>query len=460
MFKSIIMLFLMSVSSLIQAAEISDPIQHCLDIRRLVDAKFKKKMMEPGPDRLHFTFHPVSASAIPMVQPKGNMNEIIQALNHQIANCKRKNHELQAISIAGKRYTRDEWCLDTNSQMLTFAQAAHGDVQQYFASIKNEFDWYQSDGWPVAHSGFKKHDFQFTAYYAPAAVEGSKVANGAYRYPLYSNPGVVHVPSERKKLGLKGPLCGKDPLSQVERPYCMKNAQGEYSIAPDRREIEQGALSSKYIIAYVKNPNDPAFIMLQGSGSLKLDGSLYHINFSGTNGRPRTMLGRLVQCAQDPTCGGNIEEIKRCAEDHNCHDENKLRCNLSKEIRLSSASEQRIRHYLDAPAQRNIAQDLRSRDQSYVFFKKETGGPYGSENIPITPHASCATDHQLIPVGMNFIYTVKNTTSWCVAQDSGGAIIGAHVDCYKGEGDVAEAEANAVNHAGSLYIALPKHAKS
>lgn len=44
-----------------------------------------------------------------------------------------------------------------------------------------------------------------------------------------------------------------------------------------------------------------------------------------------------------------------------------------------------------------------------------------------------------------------------MAQDAGGAIVGAHIDVYKGEGDQAGVEANQINHAGSLYVALPKH---
>jgi membrane-bound lytic murein transglycosylase len=168
------------------------------------------------------------------------------------------------------------------------------------------------------------------------------------------------------------------------------------------------------------------------------------------------MLGRIVQCAQDPTCGGNLDTMERCAKDPKCHDEAKLRCNVSKEIRQSAASEKQIRQYLDHPLNRHKAADLRNRDQSYVFFAKEDGGPYGSDNISLTPHASCATDHRAIPVGMNFIYNCKNATSWCVAQDTGGAIVGAHVDVYKGEGDQAGIEANDLNHTGSLYVALPK----
>ena len=100
---------------------------------------------------------------------------------------------------------------------------------------------------------------------------------------------------------------------------------------------------------------------------------------------------------------------------------------------------------------------MRNRDQSFVFFAKEAGGPYGSENITLTPHVSCATDHKVIPIGMSFIYDCKQSTSWCVSQDAGGAIMGAHVDVYKGEGNQAGIEANQLNHGGSLYVALPKY---
>ena len=99
---------------------------------------------------------------------------------------------------------------------------------------------------------------------------------------------------------------------------------------------------------------------------------------------------------------------------------------------------------------------MRNRDQSYVFFAREDGGPYGSENISLTSHASCATDHKVIPIGVPFIYHCKKATSWCVAQDAGGAIMGAHVDVYKGEGYQAGVEANDLNHSGSLFVALPK----
>ncbi|WBV69509.1 MltA domain-containing protein [Legionella pneumophila] len=454
MFQSILIIALMTFSFITKAALPADPIQRCLDIRRLVDITSRQKMAAKEPGVLRFKFHKISASELPLDNPVGNMDEVIQALNNQIENCNNSYGEFQTVTIAGHQFKRQEWCLNTNKKMLTLAKAAHGDFKKFLSSIKTEFDWYKSDGWPENHAGFKKGEFQFTAYYAPAAVEARTNRGGAFLYPLYSNPGVVSVILESKKYNLKT-LCGVDPLSKVMRGFCLKNADGTYSVAPDREEIEHGALNPKYIIGYLKDPNDSAFLMLQGSGSLLLDGKLFHINYDGANGRPRTMLGRIVQCAQDPTCGGNLDKMERCAKDPKCHDEAKLRCNVSKKIRQSAASEKLIRQYLNNLTP-DKADNLRNRDQSYVFFAKEDGGPYGSENISLTPHVSCATDHRVIPVGMNFIYHCKKATSWCVAQDAGGAIIGAHVDVYKGEGNQAGVEANQLNHTGTLFVALPK----
>lgn len=445
----------MTFSAITQAALPNDPIQRCLDIRRLADFTTRQKMAAKEPGVLRFKFHKISASELPLDNSVGNMDEVIKALNNQIVNCNKKHAEFQTVTIAGQKFKRQEWCLNTNQKMLALAKEAHGNFQKYLASIKSEFDWYKSDGWPENHAGFKKGEFQFTAYYAPAPLEARTKYDGAFLYPIYSNPGVVQATSESKKLHLNTPLCGVDPLTQIARGFCLKNANNTYSLVPDREEINHGALNPKYIIGYVKDPNDPAFLMLQGSGSLLLDGKLFRLNYDGANGRPRTMLGRIVQCAQDPTCGGNLNTMERCAKDPKCHDEAKLRCNVSKKIKQSGGSEKLIRQYLNSlPPEK--AEDLRNRDQSFVFFAKEDGGPYGSDNIPLTPHASCATDHRVIPIGMNFIYQSKKTTSWCVAQDAGGAIVGAHVDVYKGEGNQAGIEANGLNHAGSLYVALPK----
>lgn len=449
MFQFVLIIALMTSSMISQAALPNDPIQRCLNIRRLVDITTRQKIAAKEPGVLRFKFHKISASKLPLENAVGNMDEVISALNNQIQNCNKNKGEIQTVTIAGHQFKRQEWCLNTNKKMLALAQAAHGDFHKYLASIKTEFDLYQSEGWPENHAGFKKGDVHFTAYYAPAPIEARRKRGGEFLYPIYSNPGVI-------KSNLTAPLCGVDPISKVARGFCQKDANGKYTLVPDREEIDHGALNPKYIIGYVKDPNDLAFLMLQGSGSIRLDGKIFHLNYDGANGRPRTMLGRIVQCAQDPTCGGSLDTMEACAKDPKCHDEAKLRCNLSKVVRQTGAAEKLIRQYLDNPRNRDKARDLRNRDQSFVFFVKEEGGPFGSEKIALTPHSSCATDHKVIPIGINFIYNCKKTTSWCVAQDAGGAIMGAHVDIYKGEGDYAGREANEINHSGSLFVILPK----
>ena len=457
MHRFVFIIALMIFSIITQAALPTDPIQRCLDIRRFVDFTTRQKMAAKEPGVLRFKFHKISETELSLDNPVGNMKEVITALNNQLENCQKSHGQIQSVTIAGRLVKRQEWCFKTTKKMLELAKAAHGNFSKYLANIKTEFDWYKSDGWPENHAGFKKGEFQFTAYYAPAAIEARTQPSGAFLYPIYRNPGVVNVALESKKLKLQTPLCGVDPLTNMIRGFCLKNTDGTYSVAPDRHEIDHGALHSKYVIGYVKDPNDPAFLMVEGSGALILNNQLFHLNYDGSNGRPRTMLGRIVQCAQDPTCGGNLDTMERCAKDPKCHNEAKLRCNVSKKIRQSAASEKQIREYLDHPLNRSKAADLRNRDQSFVFFAKEDGGPYGSENITLTPHTSCATDHKVIPIGMSFIYQSKNSTSWCIAQDAGGAIMGAHVDVYKGEGDQAGVEANALNHTGALFVALPKH---
>lgn len=456
MSRAILFIILATFSIITDATLPNDPIQRCLDVRRYADFTNRQKMAAKEPGVLRFKFHKVSPRELPPALYSGGMDEVIRALTNQLKNCRKKYAEFKVITIAHHSYKRQEWCEQTSLKMLELAKASQGDYQQFLTNIKSAFDWYKSEGWPENHSGFKRGDFQFTAYYAPAPIEAHSKKGGGFTFPIYSNPGVISASLEAKRLKLKTPLCGVDPLTHMMHGYCLKNPNGSYSVVPNREEIEKGALHPKYIIGYVKDPNDPAFLMVQGAGSLILDGQQIHVNYDGYNGRPRTMLGRIVQCAQDPTCGGNLDTMERCAHDPKCHDEAKLRCNVSKEIKQSAGNEKLIRMYLDNPLNRDKADNLRNRDQSYVFFAKTSEGPYGSENIILTPHASCATDHKVIPIGMSFIYNCKNATSWCVAQDAGGAIVGAHVDLYKGEGVQAGREANAVNHSGTLYVALPK----
>lgn len=136
MFQSILIIALMTFSFITKAALPADPIQRCLDIRRLVDITSRQKMAAKEPGVLRFKFHKISASELPLDNPVGNMDEVIQALNNQIENCNNSYGEFQTVTIAGHQFKRQEWCLNTNKKMLTLAKAAHGDFKNFYRASK------------------------------------------------------------------------------------------------------------------------------------------------------------------------------------------------------------------------------------------------------------------------------------------------------------------------------------
>src|SRR5471030_2974736 len=108
MFQSALVIALMTFSIIAQATLPADPIQRCLDIRRLTDITTRQKMAAKEPGVLRFKFHKISASELPLDNPVGNMDEVINALNNQIENCNNHQGEVQAVTIAGHIFKRQE----------------------------------------------------------------------------------------------------------------------------------------------------------------------------------------------------------------------------------------------------------------------------------------------------------------------------------------------------------------
>ncbi len=129
MLQSIFIIIMMVVSLSAQAVLPDDPIQHCLDVRRLADYTTRQKMAAKEPGVFRFKFHKVSPSELPLGNATGNMDEVIKALNNQIENCNKYRGELQVVTIANKKFTRQEWCHNSNQKMLGLAKAAKGNFQ-------------------------------------------------------------------------------------------------------------------------------------------------------------------------------------------------------------------------------------------------------------------------------------------------------------------------------------------
>jgi membrane-bound lytic murein transglycosylase len=75
-------------------------------------------------------------------------------------------------------------------------------------------------------------------------------------------------------------------------------------------------------------------------------------------------------------------------------------------------------------------------------------------------------DRELVPPGASTLIDVKKfgaakgscprISTFAIAQDTGGAILGAHVDWYFGAGAAAGSVAGKMNNAGSFYVAVPR----
>ncbi len=133
---------------------------------------------------------------------------------------------------------------------------------------------------------------------------------------------------------------------------------------------------------------------------------------------------------------------------------------------------QAIREYLHSHPDKLA--DVLSRNQSYVFFRLDTGPSLGNIGVALTPDRSIATDSRLFPKGaLAFISSQKPVIEngvikewvpfarFVMNQDTGGAIKGAgRVDLFCGRGSSAELTAGNLQQEGRLYFLVRKKNKT
>ena len=267
-----------------------------------------------------------------------------------------------------------------------------------------------------------------TGYYEPL-LAGSRTRKAPYLYPIYGVPDDLltidlgDLRPDLKGQRLRGRIEGKRVV-----PY--------YS----RAELEAGggALKGRALL-YVDDPIDLFFLMIQGSGRIRLDnGRTVRLNYADQNGHPYRSIGRLLIDRGD--------------------------------LKAEQASMQGIKAW----ARSNPAKlaELLNANPSYVFFR-ETGtgdggdlpGPQGAQGVPITAGRSVAVDPGFVPLGT----PVWLATTWpnsarplerlMLAQDTGGAIRGANrADFFWGFGDEAGREAGRMRQSGEMWLLWPSGA--
>lgn len=204
------------------------------------------------------------------------------------------------------------------------------------------------------------------------------------------------------------------------------------SAAYSRTEIDAGALAGKQLeLAWVDDPVGAYFLGVQGSGQIRLqDGATLRVGYDGKNGRPYVAIGHLL--------------VDRG------------------EIPLQQLTMDTLRSWIKSHGDAGTA--LMRENPSFVFFKEVGGdGPYGTEQVALTPRRSLAVDHEFIPLGVPLWLDAKErfiagaTRRLVIAQDTGAAIKGpVRGDLFWGSGDAAATAAGAMNALGRYYLLLPQ----
>lgn len=193
-----------------------------------------------------------------------------------------------------------------------------------------------------------------------------------------------------------------------------------------RAEIDAGALAGRGLeLAWTDDAFELFSLHVQGSGRARFpDGHVGGIRFAGTNGLPFRSLGLVM--------------IQR---------------GLLAREEASLFSIRRVMKTLPEAEQRA----LMAENPRYVFFTMTDGskGPVGSMGVELTAMRSVATDPELVPPGTIAYIATPTIRRFVVAQDTGGAIRGAHADLFAGSGEAAEQFAGGQKERGMMWVLVP-----
>jgi membrane-bound lytic murein transglycosylase A len=263
----------------------------------------------------------------------------------------------------------------------------------------------------------------FTGYYEPVA-EGARFPSDIYTTPLYSRPTNL-VTQRLRRSGGKG-KAGKRTVKRGGAPYF------------DRTQIEEGALAGRgHEIVWLKDPIDAFFAEIQGSVRVRLEnGKVIRLNYADKNGHPYFAVGSVL--------------IQRGI------------------VSREEMSMQKIREFMEKNPEEG--KELRRMNKSYVFFRETDLGEHdeaiGAQGISLTAARSIAVDRKIhtygMPVFVNALLPIvgEKPDTWfrrlTIAQDTGGAIIGAaRADIYLGAGDEAARAAGRFKHNGQFVMLVP-----
>ncbi len=271
----------------------------------------------------------------------------------------------------------------------------------------------------------------FTGYFEPN-YEGRLNQGDEFQYPVYSTPQDL-LEIDLSKFSDKY----KNHKRLVARVNDLKSTIVPYYSREQINLMEDFQTKSKPLV-WLKSRVDRFFLEVQGSGRIILDNNKeLRIHYAKSNGNAYQSIGRYL--------------IKK------------------NEILKENMSMQAIRKWLELNPER--MDEVLHHNKSFVFFKKETGGPYGCLGVEVTAFRSIATDSYLFPKGGLCFLQLRlpdkadpkplkeweKSSLFVLNQDTGGAIKGsARADLFCGNGEYAKFTAGHMNQYGKLFFLVLK----
>lgn len=245
-----------------------------------------------------------------------------------------------------------------------------------------------------------------TSYFEPE-LQASRLPQGAFNVPLYAAPA---------QLRSRQPWFSRQEIDTLAQA--------------------QDALQGR-VIAYLDSAVDAMSLQIQGSGRVRItepDGQirLVRLAFAGHNGHTYASIGRYL------------------IDQHGLRD----------------ASWPGIKDWLARHPQ--LQQTVLWQNPRVVFFKEEPlntfdagFGPRGAQGVALTPGRSIAVDPRSIPYGtpvwLSSSGSLQNLQRLVLAQDTGGAIVGAvRADYFAGWGAQAGEFAGRMKQPLQLWALWPK----
>lgn len=309
-----------------------------------------------------------------------------------------------------------------------------GKPQALRQAITQEFDCYQ-----VHFDG--SSEMLITSYHAPI-YRGALVQSAEFPHPIYARPqDLIRI---RPSLFPEKFLRPGESLRN-DRVVARLDSKTQ-DVVPyyTRTQIDkEGALAGRGLeLCYLADYMDAFLFHVQGGGFVELpDGRFLRLNYADKNGHPYSSIGRiLVDEGIIPKDELNLPKVL-----------DYLRSNPGEMERVCFMNES----YVFYQADKEIYTQLRPD----IF-------PHGVMGFPVTPQRSIATDKRHFPGGMlGYVQGGKPLVgepaqilgAFVLDQDTGGAIVDAHLDFFAGAGKEAEALAGIMNDpSGSLYFLVLK----